>query len=156
MRIRLIVVGKKMPDWVETGYEEYARRMPRELSLELIEVPLAHRGKNPDIPRLMEKEGQQMLSHVRPQDHNVALEVHGRSMKTQQLAERLSFWQSQGKDINLFVGGPDGLSPECQQAADEAWSLSPLTLPHPLVRVILAESLYRAWSVNAGHPYHRE
>jgi 23S rRNA (pseudouridine1915-N3)-methyltransferase len=156
MRIKLIVVGKKMPNWVEQGYQEYAKRLPREISLELIEIPLAHRGKNPDIKRLMDKEGEQMLATVKPQEHNVALEVTGKAMTTEQLAKRLAFWQASGKDINLFVGGPDGLSPACQQSANEAWSLSPLTLPHPLVRVILAETLYRAWSVNAGHPYHRE
>lgn len=156
MRIKLIVVGKKMPDWVESGYQTYARRLPREISLELIEIPLAHRGKNPDIKRLMAKEGEQMLAAIKPQEHNVALEVTGKAMTTEQLAKRLAFWQQSGKDINLLVGGPDGLAPDCVQAADEKWSLSPLTLPHPLVRVVLAEALYRAWSVNAGHPYHRE
>ncbi len=156
MRIRLIVVGKKMPDWVQSGYQEYARRLPREINLELIEVALAHRSKNADIARLMKKEGETMLSHVKPNDHVVGLEVEGHAWSTQNLADTLRNWQEMGKDINLLVGGPDGLSEECISRINQSWSLSKLTLPHPMVRVLIAETLYRAWSVNAGHPYHRE
>ena len=155
MRIRFIVVGKKMPAWVQTGYQEYQRRLPREIQLELIEIPLAHRGKNADIPRLMKKEGDAMMAAIKASDFVVSLDVVGKSWTTPQLAKQLSHWQSLGSDVCLLVGGPDGLSAECSARAQQHWSLSSLTFPHPLVRVVIAEALYRAWSINAGHPYHR-
>ena len=156
MRIRLIVVGKKMPDWVQTGYQEYARRLPREISLEIIEIPLNHRGKNADLPRLLQKEGLSILSVIKDTDYVVSLDVTGNKWSTSELSKQLLKWQNLGTDISLIVGGPDGLSPECVARAQQSWSLSNLTFPHPMVRVILAEALYRAWSINAGHPYHRE
>ena len=156
MRIKFIVVGKKMPSWVQAGYQEYARRLPRELQLELIEIPLAHRGKNADIPRLLNKEGEMMMTAIKPSDFAVSLDVTGKDWTTPDLAKQLSSWQSLGSDVCLLVGGPDGLSAQCSARAQQHWSLSKLTFPHPLVRVVVAEALYRAWSVNAGHPYHRE
>ena len=156
MRIKFIVVGTKMPAWIQTGYQEYARRLPRELQLELIEVSLAHRGKNADIPRILKKEGEAMMAAIKPSDFVVSLDVTGKSWTTTGLSKQLSKWQSLGSDICLLVGGPDGLSPECSERAQQKWSLSALTFPHPLVRVLIAEALYRAWSVNAGHPYHLE
>ena len=156
MRIKFIVVGTKMPAWIQTGYQEYARRLPRELQLELIEISLAHRGKNADIPRILKKEGEAMMAAIKPSDFVVSLDVKGKSWTTTDLAKQLSQWQSLGSDICLLVGGPDGLSTECSERAQLQWSLSALTFPHPLVRVVIAEALYRAWSVNAGHPYHRE
>lgn len=145
-----------MPDWVQIGYQEYARRLPRELTLELIEIPMAHRGKNADLPRLLKKEGEAMMAAIKPSDHVVSLDVTGKTWTTPQLAKQLSNWQSLGTDVCLLVGGPDGLAPECLQRAQQHWSLSALTFPHPLVRVVVAEALYRAWSINSGHPYHRE
>ncbi|MCP3675283.1 MAG: 23S rRNA (pseudouridine(1915)-N(3))-methyltransferase RlmH [Gammaproteobacteria bacterium] len=156
MRIRFIVVGKKMPAWVQTGYQEYARRLPRELDLELIEIPLAHRGKNADLQRLLKKEGEMMIAAIKPNDFVVSLDVIGKSWTTPDLAKQLSMWQGLGSDVCLLVGGPDGLAPQCSQRAQQHWSVSALTFPHPLVRVVVAEALYRAWSINAGHPYHRE
>ncbi|MCP4413631.1 MAG: 23S rRNA (pseudouridine(1915)-N(3))-methyltransferase RlmH [Gammaproteobacteria bacterium] len=156
MRIRFIVIGKKMPDWVEHGYNEYTRRLPRELKIELIEIPLAHRGKNADIERMLAKEGEAMMAAIKKTDYVVSLDVDGRSWTTKQLAGQLQKWQGLGSDICLLVGGPDGLSPLCKNRAQQHWSLSTLTYPHPLVRVIVAEALYRAWSINSGHPYHRE
>jgi len=156
MRIRFIVVGKKMPAWVEQGYDEYARRLPRELNLELIEIPLAHRGKNADIERLLAKEGEAMMAAIKKTDYVISLDVVGKSWTTKQLAEQLQKWQGLGSDICLLVGGPDGIAPLCKKRAQQHWSLSTLTYPHPLVRVIVAETLYRAWSINSGHPYHRE
>ncbi|MCP4274044.1 MAG: 23S rRNA (pseudouridine(1915)-N(3))-methyltransferase RlmH [Gammaproteobacteria bacterium] len=156
MRIRFIVVGKKMPAWVEQGYNEYARRLPRELKLEMIEIPLAHRGKNADIERLLAKEGEVMMAAIKKTDYVISLDVDGRSWTTKQLAEQLQKWQGLGSDISLLVGGPDGLALQCKKRAQQHWSLSTLTYPHPLVRVIVAEALYRAWSINSGHPYHRE
>ena len=156
MRIRFIAVGKKMPAWVQSGYQEYARRLPRELILELIEIPLLHRGKNPDLHRLLKKEGEAMMAAIKPTDFVVSLDVTGKSWTTDDLARQLLDWQQLGSDVCLLVGGPDGLAPECLKRAQQHWSLSGLTFPHPLVRVVVAEALYRAWTINAGHPYHRE
>lgn len=144
-----------MPEWVNQGYNEYARRMPPELSLDLVEIPLAHRGKNPDIPRLMQREGDAILSALGPRDRVIALEVGGRNWSTEKLAGQLENWQLDGRDVSFLVGGPDGLADICRDRADQLWSLSALTLPHPLVRILLAEQLYRAWSVTRNHPYHR-
>ncbi|MCL1478092.1 23S rRNA (pseudouridine(1915)-N(3))-methyltransferase RlmH [Marinobacter sp. M3C] len=155
MRLRLICVGQKMPDWVSAGYLDYARRMPPELSLELVEIAMAHRGKNPDIPRLMQRESDAILVATQPKDRVVALEVGGQPWSTEKLAAQLENWQQDGGDVNFLVGGPDGLADACRQRADQQWSLSPLTLPHPLVRIVLAEQLYRAWSITRNHPYHR-
>lgn len=156
MRIRLIAVGQKMPDWVSTGYQTYAKRFPADCQLELIEINAGKRGKNADIVRILRQEGEAMLAAVGKGDRIVTLEVTGKSWTTPQLAQRLETWLMDGRDVSLLVGGPEGLAPECIAAADERWSLSALTLPHPLVRVLIAESLYRAWSVSANHPYHRE
>lgn len=155
MKIKLIAVGTKMPRWVEQGYDEYAKRLPREFSLELIEIAPGNRGKNADIERAIRKEGELMLSKISPSDHVVALEVLGKPWSTEQLAREAEGWQMLGSDVCLLVGGPEGLAPECKQRANQQWSLSPLTLPHPMVRILLAEQVYRAWSVIQGHPYHR-
>jgi 23S rRNA (pseudouridine1915-N3)-methyltransferase len=155
MRLRLICVGQKMPGWVSEGYQEYSRRMPPEMSLELVEVPLAHRGKNPDISRLMQKEGEGLLAATGTRDRVIALDVQGQAWSTEKLASHMENWQLDGRDVSFLVGGPDGLPAECLTRADQRWSLSPLTLPHPLVRILVAEQLYRAWSVTRNHPYHR-
>ncbi len=155
MRLRLICVGQKMPDWVTQGYQDYVRRMPPELSVDLAEIPLAHRGKNPDVARLMQREAEAILAAAGTRDRVVALEVDGRPWSTEQLAGQLERWQQDGRDVSFLVGGPDGLAPECRARADQQWSLSPLTLPHPLVRILLAEQLYRAWTITRNHPYHR-
>ncbi|EDY86039.1 conserved hypothetical protein TIGR00246 [gamma proteobacterium HTCC5015] len=155
MKIHLIAVGQKMPDWVAKGYEEYARRLPSDCALVLHEVAAGKRGKNADVARILEAEGKAVLDKVPRGSHIVALEVTGKAHTTESLAQRLDHWRHLGGDVALLVGGPEGLSDACRQAAQEQWSLSPLTLPHPLVRVVLAESLYRAWSVLNNHPYHR-
>lgn len=155
MRLRLICVGQKMPAWVTEGFQEYARRMPRELAIDLVEIPVSHRGKNTDIARLVQQEGDAILGAAGERDRLIALEVGGRPWSTEQLAAELERWQQDGRDVSLLVGGPDGLSDQCRQRADQQWSLSPLTLPHPLVRIVLAEQLYRAWTVTRNHPYHR-
>lgn len=155
MQINLIAVGTKMPGWVDTGYREYARRLPRECSLVLNEIALARRGKSQPVERAVNDEGKRMLAAVSDRQQVVALDVNGQSWSTEQLAERLDDWLQDGRDISLLVGGPDGLADACLQRAGQRWSLSPLTLPHPLVRVLLAEQLYRAWSLRSGHPYHR-
>lgn len=155
MQINLITVGTRMPNWVDEGYREYARRMPRECSLVLNEIPLAQRSKSQAVERAVKDEGKRMLAALSERQLVVALDVKGRSWSTEQLAQQLDGWMQDGRDISLLVGGPDGLATECLQRAGQTWSLSALTLPHPLVRVLLAEQLYRAWSLNSGHPYHR-
>ncbi len=155
MRIHLISVGGRMPAWVDDGYAEYARRMPPECRLELHPVNARRRGKNADLERIRRDEGRRMLAAVPRGARVIALEPAGREWSTEDLAARLGDWLLDGRDLALLVGGPEGLSGECRQAAEQRWSLSRLTFPHPLVRVIVAEQLYRAWSLHAGHPYHR-
>lgn len=155
MEINLIAVGTRMPGWVEDGYREYARRLPRECRLTLTEIPLAQRSKSVALARAVNSEGQRMLEAVDTDRRVIALDVKGAGWSTEQLAEQLQSWLQDGRNLALLVGGPDGLSPDCLQRAEQRWSLSPLTLPHPLVRVLLAEQLYRAWTLSTGHPYHR-
>lgn len=155
MKINLLAVGQKMPSWVEQGYEEYAHRMPSEVKLKLKEIAPGNRGKNADLKRIIQDEGQRIQSAIPKNNRIIVLDVKGRAWSTEQLAERMAFWMQSGQDVSLLVGGPEGLSDEVSRLADERWSLSALTFPHPLVRVILAEQLYRAWSVLRNHPYHR-
>ena len=156
MKLQLVAVGTKMPTWVTTGFQEYQRRFPRDLPLELIEISAGKRGKNADIERILQREGEQMLAAVSKSACIVTLDIPGRPWTTPQLAGELERWQMDGRDVAILIGGPEGLSPACKAAAEQSWSLSTLTLPHPLVRVVAAESLYRAWSLNNNHPYHRE
>jgi 23S rRNA (pseudouridine1915-N3)-methyltransferase len=155
MRVSLIAVGTRMPAWVEAGVSEYRKRLPPELQLDIREIALAKRGKNADIARAMQQEGAAMLAAIAPRDVVIALDVQGKLLSTEQLAARIAQWQLSGDNFSLLVGGPDGLAPDCLSRATERWSLSALTLPHPLVRVLIAEQLYRAWSINNNHPYHR-
>lgn len=155
MRIRLFTLGNKMPAWVQDGYQEYATRLPHECRLELCELELPKRGKNADIARLMQQEAEQISAQLKSGERLVALDVRGKAHTTEQLADRLRAWQLDGRDVALLIGGPDGLAPELLQRCEERWSLSALTLPHPLVRIVVAEALYRAWTVTVNHPYHR-
>ncbi len=155
MRIQLIAVGSRMPGWVDEGYQEYARRLPSECSLQLQEIPAGKRGKNADIVRLTRQEGEKMAAAIPKGARVVALEVKGKPWSTEQLSARMESWLGDGRDVALLVGGPEGIEPELSASADERWSLSPLTLPHPLVRIVVAEQIYRAWSLLKGHPYHR-
>lgn len=155
VKIRLIAVGTKMPGWVEQGWQEYARRLPSELPLELVEIPLTTRGKNADVTRMMRQEGEAMLAKVQPGERIVSLEVEGRAWSTEQLAEQLQDWRLQSRTVNLMVGGPEGLAPEVCARSEQRWSLSALTLPHPLVRILVGEQIYRAWTLLSGHPYHK-
>ena len=155
MKIHLIAVGEKMPRWVQEGYREYSKRLPRECSLLLLEIPLGHRGKNADVTRLIRAEGRQMLAAIPGGSKVIALDVRGNPWSTEKLSSHLNSWMSSGEDVALLVGGPEGLAPDCLVQAHMKWSLSPLTLPHPLVRVVVAEQLYRAWSILRNHPYHR-
>lgn len=155
MRIHLIAVGTRMPEWVNMGYGEFAGRMPPECRLHLIEIPLSKRAKGPDTARWIEQEGERMLATVPKGCQVLALEVTGKEWSTEELSGELARWLQDGRDVALLVGGPDGLAPACLARAGKRWSLSRLTLPHMLVRVVVAEQLYRAWTCLQGHPYHR-
>ena len=143
-----------MPDWVNQGFQEYCKRMPGELKTELIEVPINVRGRNP-ANNAVENQGRALLKNVAQGDLVVTLEVLGKSLSTKALATQLSSWQMSGRNICLLIGGPDGLSDDCLARADFRWSLSDLTMPHPMVRILVMEQLYRAWTINTNHPYHR-
>ena len=155
MQIHLLAVGQKMPVWVKQGYQTFSQRMPAECRLLLKEIPALKRPKHADIKRIQAKEAQKLLQAIPRYSHVIALDVKGKPWSTEQLAEQLKRWMMSGRDVSLLVGGPEGLTDACRSQADALWSLSPLTFPHPLVRVILAEQLYRAWSLSVGHPYHR-
>ncbi|MBM7332561.1 MAG: 23S rRNA (pseudouridine(1915)-N(3))-methyltransferase RlmH [Alcanivorax sp.] len=156
MRIHLLAVGTKMPAWVNDGFREYQKRMPPDMRLELEEIPLPKRSRG-DTAALVRAEGEALEKRLEkhPTAHRVALEVTGRALDTPALSEKLATLRDLGQDLAILVGGPDGLCPRVSAAAHERWSLSSLTLPHPLVRVLLAEQLYRGWTLLAGHPYHR-
>ena len=155
MQIHIIAVGDRMPEWVETGYQEYAKRLPRECRLVLHEIPAGRRGKGANLARLMEQEGARQLAVIPADARIVALDRAGKQMDTAILAGEIEKRMAQGAPLALLVGGPEGLAPSCLQHADERWALSKLTLAHPVVRVVLAEQLYRAWSIIRHLPYHR-
>ncbi len=144
-----------MPAWVEQGYQEYAKRMTGDCQLELLELPMQKRAKNSSVEQLKDKEGKAILDAIKKSERIIVLDVLGKAVSTKGLADSIKKWQMDGRNIALIVGGPDGLSANVLQKADNKISLSQLTLPHPMVRVLLAEQLYRAWSINHGHPYHR-
>ena len=159
MKIVLAAIGTRMPGWVDDAFEDYARRLPPACRLSLREVPTAYRGsaarQGAAAAASIRREGEGLLRAVPSGARIVALDERGTAWSTADLAERLEGWLADGRDTALLVGGPDGLAPECRERADLTWSLSRLTFPHALVRVIVAEQLWRAWSVLSRHPYHR-
>jgi len=155
MRLHLLAIGQRMPDWVAAGFAEYAARMPRELSLVLRALPNPARSRAMDTATLRRVEGQALLAAVPAQALVVALDERGRVVDTRAVAERLAGWQQSGRDVALIIGGAAGLDDAVRERADWVWSLSPLTFPHMLVRVLVAEQIYRAWSLLNNHPYHR-
>lgn len=144
-----------MPAWVQTGFTEYQKRLPEHLALVLHELPLEKRSAGSSVDKIKDKEGQLILKTLPKRCHVIALDEHGREFTSVQLAGKLEELQTLGMDAAVIIGGPDGLSPAVLQRADEAWALSRLTLPHPLVRIIIAETLYRAFSITQALPYHR-
>lgn len=156
MRLLLASVGQKPPTWAEAAYDDFAKRFPPELRLELKAVKAEPRTSGKTAAQLMAAEAQRLEAAVPKGARRVVLDERGTRLTTLQLAERLRFWLGDGRDVALLVGGPDGLDPALKATADETLRLSDLTLPHAFVRVLLAEALYRAWSVTANHPYHRE
>ena len=155
MKLLVAAVGQRMPGWVNEAWNEYARRMPVGLGLSLREISLAKRGKNADTKRLTGLESKALFDAMPKRARIVVLDVRGQSWSTEKLAIKLEEWMGDGRDVGFMIGGPDGISADIMQKADTRWSLGPLTLPHPLVRVVLAEQLYRAWTITQNHPYHR-
>ncbi|MCB4811086.1 23S rRNA (pseudouridine(1915)-N(3))-methyltransferase RlmH [Methylovorus menthalis] len=155
MKLRILSVGHKMPDWVESACSEYLKRMPREAVVEIIEIKPDKRasGKNAEV--VQEAEAKRILEAA-GKDYLIALDERGQEVTTIQLAARMETWLTSGRDIALVIGGADGLHASVKSRADWLWGLSKLTLPHGMVRVLLAEQLYRAWTVIQHHPYHRE
>ena len=151
MRAFLIAVGERMPAWVQQGFAEYAKRLSRELPLELIEVA----AKSRDPARAMTEEGAALLAAIPKGAHIVALDGRGRAWSSEELAQQLARWRMQGKDLAFLIGGADGFASTVLDRADQKWSLRPATLPHPLVRIVVVEQIYRAASLLANHPYHR-
>jgi 23S rRNA (pseudouridine1915-N3)-methyltransferase len=154
MRVSLVAVGQRMPGWVQQGFAEYAQRLRPRLPLQLVEIPAAKRGA--DVSRAMEEEGRRLLAAVRSDDYVVALDERGKSRGSVELSQWLGQRLNDGRDLDFLVGGADGFASEVLQRANERWSLSPLTLPHALVRVVFVEQIYRAVTLLDGHPYHRE
>jgi 23S rRNA (pseudouridine1915-N3)-methyltransferase len=156
MKIRLLTVSHKAPAWLQEGYLEYAKRLPTSYALELVEIAAEKRTANSDIPRIIEREGEKLLARTLPTHLVIALDVKGKQWSTEDLAKNLETWQQDGRNIDLLVGGADGLSTGCIKRATHLWSLSALTFPHLFVRLILAEQIYRAFTILQQHPYHRK
>ena len=156
MKLLVTAVGQRVPDWAQTAWADYAKRFPPELRLELKAIKTEPRSGGKTTEQIMAAERQRIEAAIPSGTHVVALDERGSALTTAALAAKLSQWQGQGGDVALLIGGPDGLHPALRQAAHERVRLSDLTLPHAMVRVLLVEQLYRAWSINAGHPYHRD
>lgn len=155
MKARLIATGERAPAWVAQGFAEYQKRLSHWLPLELVEIEPGLRGKGRDAQRAIEDEGRRVLATLPKNAHVVALEVTGKPYSSEQLAHRLEHWRGQGRDLAFLIGGPEGHASEVLATANETWSLGPLTLPHMLARLLVAEQIYRAAAMLANHPYHR-
>jgi len=153
MRAHLIAVGERMPAWVGEGFAEYAKRLSRELPLQLVEISTKSRSR--EAARAIADEGAAILAAIPKSAHVVALDGRGKAWSSEELAAQLARWRMQGQDLAFVIGGPDGLAPAVLERAQQRWSLGPATLPHPLVRIVVAEQLYRAVSQLGNHPYHR-
>ena len=156
MHIRLLAVGDRQPSWVDEAFGKYTERFPREWKFRLDTIPTVRRSKNDKSRQAMESEGELILAKLSAGGQVVLLDERGKQLTSKSLASRLSEWQSDGRDLCFIIGGPDGVSLAVRQRADTMWSLSQLTLPHGLARALLSEQLYRAWSLQTGHPYHRD
>jgi 23S rRNA (pseudouridine1915-N3)-methyltransferase len=155
MRIQLIAVGQKMPTWVQQGWQDYCQRLPKSFQLQLTEIPLAKRSRQCNLAALIEQEGKAIGQAIPTSAYVIALDQSGKSLTSPQLAAKLQEIQMTHSHLALLVGGPDGLAADCLARANFTWSLSALTLAHPIVRVVIAETLYRTWSILQHHPYHR-
>lgn len=155
MHIRLLAVGDRQPGWVDDAFDAYAGRMPRDWRFRIDAIPTAKRGKSQDASRAIAEEGERLLGRLKPGEALILLDERGKRLDSKAFSSQLESWQEDGTDIAFVIGGPDGVSEAVRERAGFALSLSDLTLPHGLARVLLAEQLYRAWSLSTGHPYHR-
>lgn len=155
MRIKLLAIGTRMPGWVEQGFQEYTHRMPPICQLELIELTAKKRGKNADTARILRDEGQMLQAAIPAGSLSIALDRKGKQISTEKLATEMQRWIDDSQDVAFLIGGPEGIDPALLKNTTTQWSLSALTFAHPIVRIMLAEQLYRAWSINANLPYHR-
>lgn len=155
MQLTAAAVGQRMPAWVQTAWKEYAQRFPRGMPLELREIQLARRSRNAAIDSLRNSEGEALLAAAPDGQRLIALDERGKQWSTLELSGQMENWMRYERGVCFLVGGPDGLAKSCRERASDVWALGRLTLPHPLVRVILAEQLYRAWTITQNHPYHR-
>ncbi len=156
MKLWMVTVGHKMPDWITTGFNEYAKRMPREARIELLEIKPEPRTTGKNVAQIMDAEAQRILAALPQNALRIALDEHGMQLTTRQLAQRMQDWMGGGRDVAFIIGGADGLHESVKSSAQQLLALSTMTLPHGLVRVLLAEQLYRAYSLLHNHPYHRE
>lgn len=156
MKVHLIAVGKKIPAWISSGFLEFSKRMPPELHINLIEITPSKRSKATPIEKNIKEEGEHIQSAIPANSKVIVLDEKGKSFSSVQLSKKIENWLPMGQDITIVIGGADGVYPAIKQQADETWSLSSLTLPHALVRIVVVEQLYRGWSILKGHPYHRE
>lgn len=155
MNIDIIAIGKQMPTWVDEGVKDYLSRFPKNINCRLIEIMSTKRGKNADVSRILQQEEKKITDAIKPGSVVVALDRLGKVINTKQLAHHFQQWHDEQQRVALIIGGPEGLTNNFIQQADMIWSLSAMTLPHPLVRIVLGEQLYRAWSITINHPYHR-
>lgn len=155
LKITIITLGNKMPDWVTQGSNEYAKRFSDGIAVKIIEIPLMRRSKSSDLNRILEKETALIKESIPTGARLIALDVEGKTFSSEELAAKITQLQQINSHFCLIIGGPEGLSRDIVSLCDERWSLSKLTLPHPLVRIMLLETLYRAWTIINGHPYHK-
>jgi 23S rRNA (pseudouridine1915-N3)-methyltransferase len=155
MKLTIIAVGKKMPAWVQTGYADYEKRLPKEWKPNVIELELAHRSKTKSTEQCKQQEAKDILANISRTDWVVVLDVMGKALSTEKLSSEMTKWQMDARNVTIVIGGPDGLDHSCLERANQKLSLSALTLPHPLVRVFLIEQLYRGWTIMHNHPYHK-
>src|SRR5690625_806987 len=155
MKIRIIAVGNRMPNWVQTAWNDYSKRFPRHIAISLHEIKPQIRNSRQNTQQFLELEAQRIRSHFNPGEFLVALDERGKDINTEQMAQQLAQWHESGFTINFLIGGPDGLDEGLKKQCNTQWRLSSLTMAHPFVRVLLIEQIYRCWSILSGHPYHR-
>lgn len=155
MKLKLLTIGEKMPSWVETGVAEYTKRLPQDLGFELLRLPMAKRAKNKSVNQYKKQEADTLLNASDKSTRIIALDVLGKSISTETLTDKIVSWRQNADQVSLIIGGPDGLDPSVLSVANEKWSLSAMTMPHPIAQLVLVEQIYRAWSITQGHPYHR-
>jgi len=155
VKLKLLTIGEKMPSWVEQGVEEYKKRLPADMGFELLRLPMSKRTKNKNAAIYKQEEAKTLTAAADKCNRVIALDVKGKAMTTELLVKKLTSWRQEGDSVALIIGGPDGIDAPLLQKADEKWSLSGMTMPHPIAQLVLVEQIYRAWSVTQGHPYHR-